>query len=102
MFAYCLNSPVNKTDVNGAFAASAVLYAALITMICGVVIVCLGEIVITTLIPALQEGAGSLYDSISGSIDKAKDKAKDKSKSPSIDNKKKQNYFLYKNIKNKI
>ena len=92
MFAYCENNPTNKVDKNGTNPA-AVLYAAFVVIIFGIVIVCIGEIVITAMVPALQKGAASLYDSISGSINKAKDKSKERSKSPSLDNKRKQNYF---------
>ena len=90
MFAYCENNPTNKVDKNGTNPA-AVLYAAFVVIIFGIVIVCIGEIAITAMVPALQKGAASLYDSISGSINKAKDKSKERSKSPSLDNKRKQN-----------
>ena len=75
MFAYCENNPTNKVDKNGTNPA-AVLYAAFVVIIFGIVIVCIGEIAITAMVPALQKGVVSLYDSISGSINKAKDKSK--------------------------
>ena len=92
MFAYCENNPVNKVDINGTNPA-AVVYIAFVVIIYGIAIACVSSAVITALVPVLQEGAASLYDSISGSIDNAKDKSKERSKSPSIDNKRKQNYF---------
>ena len=42
MFAYCENNPTNKVDKNGTNPA-AVLYAAFVVIIFGIVIVCIGE-----------------------------------------------------------
>ena len=80
MFAYCLNNPINKKDVNGNISGLAIAYIASKILIYAIVAIIICEIAATALVPTIQKSSNALSDSISSSVSKAKAKAQERKK----------------------